>query len=178
MLHDGGHSFLWMSASQKIPLSGLAQNLDKGLAREISYETGRRRGKARSQSCQQKIWVSDSQGKAMIKERGDCWRRCWDQWTEKPGQPTREDESAFLVAVWEFCSSTRSWQSQKHRIPEKCPNFSLLTLRANPSSCLFVLLSSTLGYICYICYIFVKHVKCLRPEMRGTTRRSDGHELI
>ena len=56
-------------------------------------------------------------------------------------------------------------------MPEKCQNFSLLMLRANPSPCLFVLLSSTLGYICCI---FVKHVKCPWLEMRGTTRRLNG----
>ena len=68
--------------------------------------------------------------------RGGCWMRSWDQWTQEPGQPTREDETAFLVAVW---------HSQEHRMSEKCPNF-FLTLRANPSPCLFYLLSSTLGY--------------------------------
>ena len=41
----------------------------KGLAREISCETGGRRGKARSQSSQQKKGVSNSQGKATVRER-------------------------------------------------------------------------------------------------------------
>ena len=40
----------------------------KGHARKISYETGRRQGKARSQSSEQ-IAVSDSQGKATVRER-------------------------------------------------------------------------------------------------------------
>ena len=111
-------------------------------------------------------------------ERGSFWRRSWDLWTQRPGQPAWEDESAFLVAVWEFFSNTRSWHPPKHRMPERCQNFSLLTLRPNPSPCLFVLLSSTLGYICYICYIFVKHVKCPWPEMRESTRLSNSHELI
>ena len=47
MWHDGWHSFLlvWVSACQKIPLSVLMRNPHKGLAREISHETGRGRGK-------------------------------------------------------------------------------------------------------------------------------------
>ena len=61
---------------------------------------------------------------------------------------------------------------------EKCQNFSLLVLGANPGLCLFVLLSSTLDYICCICIVFVKHVKCPHLEMRETTGQSDGHELV
>ena len=66
MWHDERHSFLWVwvSANQRIPLSALVRNLHKGLAREISYETGRCWGKARSQGSPQKKGVSDSQGKA------------------------------------------------------------------------------------------------------------------
>ena len=36
---------VWVSASQRIPLSVLARNPQKGLVRDISEETGRRRGK-------------------------------------------------------------------------------------------------------------------------------------
>ena len=88
------------------------------------------------------------------------WGISWYLWTMKPGQPTQVDESVFLVAVWKFCSRTGSWQPQKHRMQEKYPNFYLLSLTANPSPCLFILLSSSLDYIRYICYTFVKHVKC------------------
>ena len=63
-------------------------------------------------------------------------------------------------------------------MPEKCQNFSVHTLRADPNPCLFVLLSSTLGYICYIYYIFVKHVNCPLPGMRETSWRSNDYELI
>ena len=40
-------------------------------------------------------------------ERSSCWRRRWDLWTQSLGQPAREDESASLAAVWEFCSDTQ-----------------------------------------------------------------------
>ena len=50
MWHDRWHSFLWVwvwvSSSQRIPLSDLARNPHKELVREISCKTGRRRGKA------------------------------------------------------------------------------------------------------------------------------------
>ena len=49
-------------------MSVLARNPHKWLAREISYETGRRRRKARSQSREQR-GVSDRQGKATVRER-------------------------------------------------------------------------------------------------------------
>ena len=71
--HDGGHSFpwvwVWVKASQWILLSALAWNSHIGLAREISYEIGRRRGKARFQSNQQKRGISDSRGKVTVRER-------------------------------------------------------------------------------------------------------------
>ena len=60
--------WLWMSASQRIPLSALARNWQEGLAREISYETGRRPGKARSEIREQR-GVNDSQGKATVREK-------------------------------------------------------------------------------------------------------------
>ena len=57
--HDVGHSFLlvwvWVSASQRIPLSALARNPHKGLARKISNETGRRQEKVRSQGSQEEL---------------------------------------------------------------------------------------------------------------------------
>ena len=71
MWHDGGHWFLWVwvSARQRISLSVLVRNPHKVLVREISYETGRRRENAMSQSSQQKRVVSDSLGKATVRER-------------------------------------------------------------------------------------------------------------
>ena len=72
-------TWVWVSASQKIPLSVLARNTHKGIAREISHETGRRRGKPRSQSrteqsrteqgSQQERAVDRSLGKPMVRER-------------------------------------------------------------------------------------------------------------
>ena len=46
MWYDRGHSFLWVlvwvNASQRIPLSAMARNQQKGLVCEISYVTRRR----------------------------------------------------------------------------------------------------------------------------------------
>ena len=71
MWHDVVHSFLWVwvSASQRSPLSVLVRNPHRRFVRKISYETGRRRGKARSQGSQQKRAVSDSRGKVTFRER-------------------------------------------------------------------------------------------------------------
>ena len=57
---DRWHSFIWVwvCTSQRIPLSVLARNPHKGRAHEITYETGRRRGKARSQGRKQKKAVN------------------------------------------------------------------------------------------------------------------------
>ena len=106
-------------------------------------------------------------------ERGSYWRRSWDLWTKKPGHPARVSVPGSCVQI--SCRDTLVIATERQKSIKK---FSLLTLRANPSPFLFVLLSSTLGYICYICCIFVKYMKCPWPEMRGTTRLSNGHEVI
>ena len=61
------HLFLWVwvSASQKISLSVLTRNPHKGLAHEISYETGRRRRKAKSK----KEAEQSSRQKRIVKRR-------------------------------------------------------------------------------------------------------------
>ena len=117
--------------------------------------------------------VSDSQGKVTVRERRllkeelgpvDPEARSANTrgWVSVPGSCLGILFEYTLVTVTECQKSVK--------------NFSLLTLRANPSSCLFVLLSPTLGYICYICYMFVKHVKCPWLEMRKTTRRFAGSD--
>ena len=91
----------------------LARNPYKGLAPEISYETGRRWGKARFKGNQRKNGVSDSRGKATVRERRLLSVKVG------PVDPEAGSASAFLVAVWEF-SSICSWQTQKHRMLGKC----------------------------------------------------------
>ena len=110
-------------------------------------------------------------------ERGRCWRRGLE--------PVNTEAGSAIVGGWVNVPGScvgvlfeyTFVKAKKQKMTEKFPNFSFLTLRAYPSPCLFVLYF-THGYICYICYIFVKHVKCLWPEMRETTRRSFGHKLI
>ena len=84
---------MWVSATQKIPLSVLVRHPHKGVAREIFHKTGRGRGKEgpRVKRSGQNRAVSRRQ-----QEDGD------------PGWPTREDESAFPVALREFRLNTRS----------------------------------------------------------------------
>ena len=63
-----GVGVVLVCTSQRIPLSVLARNPDKVLAREISCETGKRQGKARSQSSEQRR-VSDSRERATVRKR-------------------------------------------------------------------------------------------------------------
>ena len=71
--------------------------------------------------------------------KGDCQAWSWDLWTQRLGWPAWDDESAFLVAKWEF-SSKDSWQTQKHRMLGKCHKHPHFALGGNPSLCLFILL--------------------------------------
>ena len=174
--HDVGHSFLWVwvwvSANQKIPLSVLARNPYKGFEREISLETGRRRGKVRSQgrteeSSQQK-WteegsqqeraVNRSRGKPMVRERrllgpvdseaGLANMRGWV--SVLGGFVGISHENTLAMAP-------RCTESYKKTVI----NFSLLALGTNPSPCLPVLFSSTLSIVYVVFCVFVK--KCEIP---------------
>ena len=140
-----------MSASQRIPLSTLVQYPHKGIAPEISDEIGRRQERQGSRA------VNGRKELAAVREKwrsdkGGYWGRSWNQWAQKPGQPTRESESAFLVAVWKFRSEyPLAIVTDAQKTTEKCPNFFLLALGANPSPCLFVLLfSHPIGCICCV----------------------------
>ena len=163
--------WVWVSASQSIPLSVFARNPHKGLAREISYEIGRRRGKARSQSIEQRR-VSDRQGKVTVRER-QLLKKELGLVGPEAGSASVPGSCVGISFGYTLAIATDAQKCQK-----SVKNFYLLTLRVYPSPRLFVLLSYTLGYICYICCIFVKHVKCPWPETRKTTRLSNGYELI
>ena len=170
-VHDGGHSFCececgWAPVRRFLCLFWREKPTQRACTQDFRRDrTKTSKGKVLEQNREKLA----SHRKATVRERRLL--------KEELEQPTKEDESAFLVAVWQFCSSTRSWWPQTHRVPEECPNFSLFAHRANTSPCLFVL-SSPLGYICYVCCIFVKHVKWPWPEMRESIWLSNGHELI
>ena len=117
-----------VSTSQRLLLHIFARNPHKGLAREISYETARGRGKA------------------TVRER------------RLLKQGVRTCGSRSQVRQRERVNFIRVLASDNHRMTEKCQNFTLHTITANPNPCLFVL-SSTLGYICYVCCKFVNHLK-------------------
>ena len=53
-----------------------------------------------------------------------------------PDEPTREVESTFLVALWEF--SLEYTLALAHRMHKKCHRLTRLVLTADPSPCLFV----------------------------------------
>ena len=115
---------------------------------------------------------------ASVKERWRSERGRY--WSEELGFVDPEAGSANTrgwVSVPGSCvgNFVRVDAGDSHRMPKKGQTFSL---RPNLSLCLFVLLFSTLSYICDICCIFVKHMKCPWPEMRGTTRWLNGHERL
>ena len=145
MWHDVGHLFLcvWVSASQKIPSSVLVRNPNKGLVREIFCETGRKRGKARTQGNQQKSERGDGQGGVVAKRgAGTCGLR------SQVSQRDRMSQHSW----WPCRNFARihAHDNQMHRRPHKSvTNLSLLVLGANPSPCSFVFLFFyPLGCVC------------------------------
>ena len=87
-------------------------------------------------------------------EKGSRLARSWNLWIQKPGQPTREDESAVLVAcVGISLGYTLVIARCTEKTHKSVTNFSFLAFGANPSPCLLVLLffHSRLCMLCLVC---------------------------
>ena len=150
----GVHSFLWVwvSASQRIPLSVLARNPHEGLVCEISCETGRRRGQGRSQGSRQKKAVRDSRRKATVWERQlvseelgpvdpEAGSASVREWVSVPG-------SCVEIFKYTLVTDTEAQNTGKVSTPP------LLALGAKPTLFLFfVLFFHALGCVCCV---FVK----------------------
>ena len=130
--------------------------------REISYETGRRRGKTRSQGSQQERGVCVSQKKVTVRERrlsseelglGDSEARL----ANARGWVSVTDGFVGISLGYTLVIATDT-----QKTIEKCQNFSLLALGANAGPYLLVLLSSTLDYICCVCCVFVKQCEIFK----------------
>ena len=103
MWHDGGHSLCECeSGCGWAPVRGFCFGAKptQGAWRKISYETGRRRGKARSQGSQQ-IGVSDSQGKARVRER---WLLKWGVGICEPKSQVNQRER-MSQRSWLLCGN-------------------------------------------------------------------------
>ena len=97
------------------PLSVLARNPHKGLVREISHETGRGWGKEGPRDSRQARAVkrrgSTDQSRHQTSRQKSREADGRERPLKMPGWPTRENEPAFLMALWESRSSTRSRES-------------------------------------------------------------------
>ena len=127
-----------VGASQRIPLSVLAWNPHKGLACEITYETGRGRGKKgpRKNRRNQSIDQGSQQKRAGAMACGLRGR---------VGQRERMSQRSSCLCG-NFARIHACTSPQTHRkLRKSVTNFSLLARGANPSLCLFVLFSSTLS---------------------------------
>ena len=113
-----------MGASQRTPLSVLARNLHKGLAREISHETGRTR-EGRSQRSVGRRGQSREGQSAEETSRQNRVRR-WESGREE----TSQQKSALQGALWEF--SLEYTFALAHRMHKKCYRLPPLGLGANP----------------------------------------------
>ena len=146
MLHDRGvHSFLWVwvwgSSSQRIPLSALERNPHKGLAREISYETGRRRGKARPTEKR-----SDCQEKATVRERRLLSKVLGPVDPEARSASAKGWVSAPGSCVENFVQVHARDRHRSTECEKSVKNFSHLTPRANPN--ISSILSCLCGVLC------------------------------
>ena len=130
MWHDVEHSFLWVwvCASQRIPWSVLARNPHKRRVREITHDSGRWRGKGRSQSrteestehgSRQKLGEADGQRKTTART---CGSRGW------VGQRERMSQRSWWLCE-NFAGIHARDSSQMHRkLGKSVINFFLLAL--------------------------------------------------
>ena len=90
-------------------------------------------------------------------------------------------EERMIQCSWWLCGNfarihTRASPQIHRKLRKSVTIFSLLVLRANPNPCLFILFSSTLSGVYVVFCVSVKKCEIPWPEMRKTTRRSNGHE--
>ena len=156
-----------VDASQRILLSVLARNPHKGLLREISDETAReggkegrrenRRNQSTDQSSYQERTVDRSRGKPTVKRRKVTGRTCGLR--GRVGQRERMSQRSWWLCGG-FARIHARANPQMHRKLRKT-NFSLLSLGANPSPCLFVIFSSALSVVYVVFCVSIK--KCEIP---------------
>ena len=129
---------MWVYASQRSPLSVLARNPHKGRARGIIHETGRGRGKARSESRTEQSRTEESRQRTEQRSRQKRAgaRAC--------GLRDRVDQRERMSQhSWWLCGNftrihARASPQMHRKLRKSVTNFSLLALGANPSLCLFV----------------------------------------
>ena len=171
--HDGGHSFC---GSGWAPVRGFLC-----LFWHVAHTKGLRMRfptKPEEDEKRHSPWAVNREELVTVRER---WRSerggCWN-------------EELRLVDPEARSASVRGWV----RVPGSCEGISFGYTLVIATECqkraktsLFLHLGLTQVRAClsffsftlgYICYVFVKRVNCLQPEMRGTTRQSNGHELI
>ena len=138
--------FLWRETHTK----GLHVRFPTRLEEDEERQDPRQSTEKGASDSQEK--VTDSQREAAAEEGvGTCGPRSQVTQCERMSQHCWEFLSGDMLMI-----ATECWKSVK--------NFSLLTLRPYSSPFLFVLLSPTLGYTCYVSCIFVKHVKYPGPR--------------
>ena len=170
MWHDGWHSFLWVwvSACQKIPSSVLSRNPHKGLAREISHETGRGRGKEgpkenRKGVSQEKWTEQSSRQKSGVADGRERWRlepvdsdaglaNIW-RWVSIPGD--------FVEILLEYTLVLAHRNTECSKVSETSPFLRLELTQAR--DCLFFF-SSTLSVAYIVGCVSIK--KCEIPPTR------------
>ena len=156
MWHDRRYSFLWVPVKGSLCLFW-RKTRTKGLRARFPMRPEEDEGKQGHQTKEsiEKIEQGSRQNRAVTRACGPRGR---------VGQ--RERNFARII----FCGSP-----QMHRkLRKSIKTFSLLTLGANPSPCLFVLFSSTLPVAYVVFRVSIKNVKYPWQEMRETTRWSDG----
>ena len=167
----GGISLcVWVRAKQKIPLYVLARNPLRGLACEISHETGRGRGKegprvkrisqekeAERRSRQERA-VNISRGKPTARM---CGPRCRTSQHEKMSQ-----HSWWLCGnfAWIHARDSQQMHAERHKSVKN----SLLALGSNSRPWLFVLFPFTLSIVYVVYCVSVK--KCDIP-LAGDERK-------
>ena len=156
--------WVWVSASQKIPLSVLARNPHKGFACEISHETGRGRGPRLNRRKLNRIGQSAGESSRQKSGEADGQRKSTARTCGSRGRVGQREKMS--LRSWWLCGNfarihARDSSLMHRKLHKSVTNFSLLALGANPSPCLVVLFSSTLSVVYVVFCVSVK--KCKIP---------------
>ena len=158
--HDVWHSFLcvwvWVSVNNPI-VCFVGKPPQRACARDLPQDQKRtREGRSQRQSAgdvsQKKDTVKKwEQGRVETRQQKSERRLLGPVDLQMPGCPTREDESAFLVASWRFARTHACDSQHTHGgLHKSVTDFSFLALGAKPSPW-FCSFFSTLSVV-FVCW--------------------------
>ena len=174
---------VWVSASQKIPLFVLARNPHKDLRTRFPTKPEKDEGRQCPGAVNRRKQLTEESSQQKWGE-GDGWRKAAAQRGARTCRPRNRvgQRERVNYRSWRLCGKfariharDSPWMHIRLQKGAQISPFLRLEL-TQVRACLFFFLPLTVVYV--VSCVFVNQCEMPLAEMRETTRRLDGHELV